>query len=250
VRSTLASLLLGLLLPACASLPTEAPADPSVLRLTGRVRQEEGMAAPPGATLRVALHDLSRADGFPRVVAYQDTWPGRRASYPFLVQLDRGLLDPERGYGLSAQVFDAEARLLWATERVQPVSTESPGPVGLVVRGVQQSSEPRSEDAVAAEGPQVAEEPTEPEPPAAPAVPTRTGARTMSFDCDGLAVTVHVEDQRVRLVLPDRALVLARVQGRAGEEYGHPGAIVRLRGEALFLELGGRVYRTCEPRAP
>jgi hypothetical protein len=168
------------------------------------------------------LQDLSRTDVAEAIVAYQDTEPSGRKWSDFLLQIPANLIDPGRSYGLSARITDSQDRLLQTTDRVQPLSPNAPGAVELVVR----------------------------RPDRLPSAPSAARTRTLNFDCQGLTVTVHVEKDRARLVLPDRTLVLDRVQGEAEQEYGQAGAKLRIVGDALFLELAGKVYRDCEPRAP
>ena len=127
---------LALGLAACAS--SAGPA-----RLAGSVTYRERMALPAGAVVHVALLDVSLVGTPARVIAAQEIRPTSQVPVPFVLEYDRGEIDPAYRYGLRATISGADGRVLWANVTTEPVFREgAPDEVTLVLQRAQPGPEP------------------------------------------------------------------------------------------------------------
>ncbi len=105
-----------------ATQPPEPPA-PADATLTGSITYGDGIALPAGATLTVALRDISLADA-PSVLIAQQIIPAPGPSpVAFRVDYRRAAIDPRRDYSLSARIASSDGKLLFISDTVYSVLT-------------------------------------------------------------------------------------------------------------------------------
>ncbi|MCB2088629.1 MAG: YbaY family lipoprotein [Sphingomonadaceae bacterium] len=91
--------------------------------VTGQLTYRERMALPPGAYATITLSDIARADA-PAPVINQIRYDLTNVSVPFQFSLERpNQLDQRVQLNLRATIHDANGKLMFTTDTVQPVMT-------------------------------------------------------------------------------------------------------------------------------
>jgi uncharacterized lipoprotein YbaY len=99
----------------------------------GQVTLVDGQSLPPGALLEVRLEDQSRADVAATLISRSQTIPTGAPPFPFQLRVARSELEPNRRYGLRAQI-SAHGRLWYSSTRHVPVGADTPsGPIRIEV---------------------------------------------------------------------------------------------------------------------
>ena len=185
-------------------------------RISGQVVYHEQMNMPPGATIRVTLEDVSRADALAEVLSEQIITPDSGVPVAFTLQYDPNKIDQRFSYALRAQIRDAQHKLLWTTTTHTGVLTRGfpSDEIQLVVQSV--------------------------------ALEARQLPRTVVFDCSGLEVMVRYGSGRVAIWLRDRHTVLSQVRTASGARYEGDGILFWNKGDEALLEVNGVRYQNCK----
>ena len=186
----------------------------------GTVTVSDGKAIPPGAVLKVSLHDLTRGIAKDASVAHAafraDGKPPVRFDLPYL----ESSIDPTRLYGIAAVIMDARGRALWET-RV---------PIRVLTMGNQKKVElvlwPATPLAAA------------PEPTA------------FALECGDTHFDVTLNDKEATITGPAASMVLARVDASMGRKYSDGSSNLSVIGEAVYMQLPTRAYRDCKMVLP
>jgi len=136
MRRTLLLAVLGLSLAACGFMgggTPAAPAAPIPSELTGTVSYGERTALPPDTQLRVRLEELGRSDAPPQFIA--ETTIPRIGPSPvrFRIALDSRVIDPQRGYTLTARIERGERLLFVNDPPLRVLTGGNPSRVEIVV---------------------------------------------------------------------------------------------------------------------
>src|SRR5512134_3061991 len=158
------------------------PGDDAAVRaadgvLAGTVSYRERMALPPDATIEVRLEDVSRADVAATVLAEQRiAAEARQGPIPFELRYPAARIEPNRTYGVRAEIRAADGELMFTTTTHHGVlqSGAAPsGPVDILVQRVSGDGAAAASDGtitgepwrlVAIRRPGAAEEPVGPDP--------------------------------------------------------------------------------------
>jgi putative lipoprotein len=110
-----------------------APEAPLPAELTGTVGYRERIALPPDAQLRVRLEEVPRGDEPPQFIA--ETTIPRIGAPPvrFRMALDPRVIDPRRGYTLTARIEVGERLLLVNDPPMRVLTGGNPSRVDVLV---------------------------------------------------------------------------------------------------------------------
>ena len=201
-------------------LATSGPAHARESYFPGTVTVSDGKAIPPGAVLKVSLHDLTPGIAKDASVAHAafraDGKPPVRFDLPYL----ETSIDATRLYGIAAVITDSRGRALWET-RV---------PIRVLTMGNQKKVElvlwPATPFAAA------------PEPTA------------FALECGDTHFDVTINDKEATISGPAASIVLARVETSVGRKYSDGSSNLSVVGEAVYMQLPTRAYRDCNMVLP
>jgi putative lipoprotein len=100
------------------------PALSETLRISGSVFYRERIALPPNYVLLVRLVDYARQDAAAPAIAEVELMPARQAPIPFLLEVNKDVLEPRGRYSLAARIF-VDGRLRFTTDRINPVRPDA-----------------------------------------------------------------------------------------------------------------------------
>ncbi len=218
--SLTARLGLGICLTAVASAqgnPVGAKEPGKWSTVRGKASLVDAISIPPGSILRLMLQDL--AQGTRRAVIVESKGIELKGNFPISFELpyNESLIDPTRLYGLAAVVTDVLGQTL-AETRV---------PVRVVTKG----NGKRADLALRRPG----------KPSAPAAEPT-----AFTVGCEGLRFQVRITGDTAHVRLPERELVLHRVEASYGKKYSDGATILTVFGEAVYIQQHERAYRDCK----
>lgn len=114
--------LLGLLLTACSTAPTQ---DTKMQTITGTVTYLQRIALPPDAVVTVQVQDVSLADAPAKVLGEQIIpTEGKQVPIPFEVSYDPQKIEDRHRYHLFAKIEDGSGKLLFITDTFTPIITD------------------------------------------------------------------------------------------------------------------------------
>lgn len=114
----------------CTVAPVQAV--PGVM--TGTIAYRERMALPQGATARVELRDISRADAPAPLLGATTIAPaGNQVPLYWLINYEPSRIDPAMRYAVSARITGADGTLLWVSDTTIPVLTGGGPPSDVTV---------------------------------------------------------------------------------------------------------------------
>jgi putative lipoprotein len=133
MKRTLLVLALALSVAACGAAGSRQPAAPIPPEINGTVRYLQGSAIPLEAQLRVRLEEVSRADAPAQFIAETTVPRAGPVPIPFRISVDPRVIDPKRGYTLTARI-ERQERLLFINEApVRVLTLGYPSRVEIVV---------------------------------------------------------------------------------------------------------------------
>lgn len=136
MRTRAAPIILALLLPACGGNHAPAAAPETVVgSVGGTVTYLERMAMPPGATLKVQLADVSRADAPAVVISKREIMPVSQVPIPFTLTYDPKQIVAGHRYVVQARI-EVDGKLRFINTSAYPVTPGHSGAMEIVVSPV------------------------------------------------------------------------------------------------------------------
>jgi uncharacterized lipoprotein YbaY len=216
VASSSASVLAAfLVLVASAGTPVRA-ARLAVLR--GTVTLSDEGAIPRDSLLRVHLHDLSPGISRKATVASETFEIEGKAPIPFELHYNETTIEPDRLYGVAAEIMDLRGRTLWETRvAVRVLTLGNQKKVQLLLRPSDRTEPP-------------------PDPTA------------YAIECDGLSFDVRLDDTSATILLPGSKIVLPRTETSFGKRFSDGASTLSISGSAAYFQGEAHAYRNCKAR--
>ncbi|QZP08399.1 YbaY family lipoprotein [Caenibius sp. WL] len=134
-------LILAAAATACAPVPAAAPdgaVHEGMATVSGSVLYRERMLPPPGASITIALLDVSYADAPSTTITSQTRkLDGKGPPYTYRLEAPRAKLQSRMRYAVQAMIHDADGGLLWvndAANSVDPTLAEQELPPIVLVK--------------------------------------------------------------------------------------------------------------------
>jgi uncharacterized lipoprotein YbaY len=197
------------------SLALAAVGSTHAATIKGKASYAKGATLPPGSVLHLALQDLTSHGA---VVAKATVSARGKVPIGFRLKYDQDAIEKDHLYGLEVTITDPEGRALWAT----------PAPMRVLTLG-----NPDSVDLAL-------------KPAGRPREASAAGPSSFHVECAEFAFDVRLEGAHAHVVLPERKLVLERVDSPSGDRYSGVGTTLSISGQAVYFEHGGKYDRTCK----
>ena len=108
--------------PAPSAMPDGAAVHEGMATVSGSVLYRERIMPPPGATITIALLDVSYADAPSTTITSQTRkLDGKGPPYTYRLEAPRAKLQSRMRYAVQAMIHDADGGLLWVNDTANTV---------------------------------------------------------------------------------------------------------------------------------